>query len=141
VLEIIAQKSKCSFSLTRGKEIVTLSGEELERRASTEEKIADVLPTFLGVKSPKGTKLWERFQDLKTARDSTIHCKSKEARMGINQDRESLFFQFFRREAKEFPKIAFEVMEYFHPDGKLPRWAVAAKERIYSPEHGLAADE
>ncbi len=135
--QIIAQKPQSSFSLPRGKSVLNLSAEELERRASTEEKVADILPSFLNLKSPKGTKLWERFQDLKTARDSTIHCKSKEMRTDITVDRESLFFQFFRREPTEFPAIAFEVIQYFHKDGKLPRWAITAKKRIDSARNGL----
>jgi hypothetical protein len=138
--EIIAQNPQSSFRLVRGKEVLTLSGEELERRASTEEKVADLLPLFLGLKCPKGTKLWERFQDLKTARDSTIHCKSKEMRTDITVDRESLFFQFFRREPTEFPAIAFEVIEYFHKEAKLPRWAITAKKRIDSAKNGLTGD-
>jgi hypothetical protein len=135
--EIIAQKSQSSFGLTRGKDILTLSGVDLERKASTDEKVADILPAFLGLKSPKGTQLWERFQGLKTARDSTIHCKSNDLRTVITEDRESLFFQFFRREPTDFPAIAFEVIEYFHQDGKLPRWGIAAKKRIQSVKNGL----
>jgi hypothetical protein len=139
--ETIAQKSQSSFGLTRGKDVLTLSGVELERKASTDEKVADILPSFLGLKSPMGTELWERFQDLKTARDSTIHCKSKEIRTAIAEDRESLLFQFFRREPTEFPTIAFEVIEYFHHDGKLPRWAIVAKKRIQSAENGFTGDD
>jgi hypothetical protein len=52
-----------------------------------------------------------------------------------SEDRESLFFQFFRREPTEFPAIAFDVIEYFHQDGKLPRWAIAAKIRIESAQN------
>jgi hypothetical protein len=139
--ETIAHKSQSSFALTRGKDVLTLSGVELERKASTDEKVADILPSFLGLKSPKGTKLWERFQDLKTARDSTIHCKSNEIRTSITEDRESLFFQFFHREPTEFPTIAFEVIEYFHHDGKLPRWAIAAKKRIQSAQAECSGDD
>jgi hypothetical protein len=49
--EIIAQNAQTSFKLTRGKDILTLGGEELERRASTEEKIGRILPSFLGIKA------------------------------------------------------------------------------------------
>jgi hypothetical protein len=139
--ETIAQRPQSNFGLTRGKDVLTLSGIELERKASTDEKVADILPSFLGLKSPKGTKLWERFQDLRTARDSTIHCKSKEIRTAITEDRESLFFQFFRREPTEFPSIAFEIIEYFHHDGKLPRWAIAARKRIQLIQGGSTDDD
>lgn len=134
--EIIAQKPQSTFDLVRGKNVVSLRGEDLERRASTEEKIADVLPLFLGLNPPRGSRLWDRFQDLKTSRDSTIHCKSKEIRADITLDRESLFFHFFRREPTDFPTIAFEVIEYFHQDGRLPRWALAAKKRIQLARSG-----
>jgi len=138
--EIIARKAQSGFNLKRGKDVITVKGEELERRASTEEKLGSILPSFLGIEGPKGMKLWERFQDLKAARDSTIHCKSTETKTDITVDRESLFFQFFRREPIEFPTIAFELIEYFYHDGKLPRWAIAAKNRIRSAQGGLVID-
>lgn len=133
--EIISRNAQTSFNLTRGKKFITLRGEELERRASTEEKIAQILPSFLHLASPTSTKLWERFLDLKTARDSTVHCKSAETKTNITVDRESLFFQFFRQDPTEFPFTAFEIIEYFHRNG-LPRWAIAAKVRIQSAQNG-----
>lgn len=128
--DVIARELKGTFELTRNRETLKLTGEELERRASTDEKLGEILPALLGIKTPKGTKLWERYLDLKSARDATVHFKSLETRAGHNIDRESLFFQFFRREPTEFPKIALEVVEYLHATKELPRWGKAAKDLI-----------
>lgn len=86
----------------------------------------------LNIKSPKGTKLWERFLDLKTARDATVHFKSRETGPRQNIDEDSLFFQFFRRDPTEFPKMAFEIIAYFYGTNELPRWAKSAKDLIAS---------
>jgi hypothetical protein len=128
--DVISRELKGTFQLGRSKEILKLTGEELERRASTDEKLGAILPRLLAIKTPKGTKVWERYLDLKAARDATVHFKSLETRSGQNIDRESLFFQFFRRDSTEFPRMAMEVIEYFHATKELSRWGKAAKELI-----------
>lgn len=43
--EVISKELRGTFDLVRSKETLKLSGEELERRASTDEKLGDVLPS------------------------------------------------------------------------------------------------
>lgn len=43
--QIIAQKPQSGFGLKRGKDVLTVSGVELERKTSTDEKVADILPS------------------------------------------------------------------------------------------------
>src|ERR1700730_2196975 len=57
--DVIGRELKGTFELGRNKETLKLTGEELERRASTDEKLGVVLPRLLAIKTPKGTKLWE----------------------------------------------------------------------------------
>jgi hypothetical protein len=130
--ELIAQHCAVPYHLKRRDKTMVLDSEKLERIASTEEKLGDILPHLVALKTPKGTELWRRFLEVKAARDSTVHCKSKESRNNRSQklDEHSLFFQFFRRKPTEYPVVAFDFIKYFHPNGQLPRWAVEAENRI-----------
>lgn len=125
---IIAEKLKTPLQLERRKEMVEFSPEELERVASTEEKLGVILPRVLNIPSPKGKKLWQEFVKLKQARDSTIHLKSRDAYTG-KIDKESLFFRFLNSQAKELPKTAFNLIEYFLKSG-MPRWALYARRKL-----------
>ncbi len=129
--EMIARHCPMPYHLKRGDRTMVLDGEKLERIASTDEKIGDILPHLLTVKTPKGTELWKRFLNVKAARDSTVHCKSKESRSRVGElDTQSLFFQFFRRKPMEYPVVAFDIIKHFHPKGDLPRWAIEIENRI-----------
>jgi hypothetical protein len=129
--EQIARHCTTPYHLLRNEKTMVLNSEKLERIASTDEKVGDILPQLLSMKTPKGTELWERFLALKVARDSTVHCKSKEMRSYyLELDKQSLFFQFFRRKATDYPRAAFELIRYFHPNGELSRWALSAERRL-----------
>jgi hypothetical protein len=128
--QTIVRHSAVAFTLKRGKESISLSAEDLERRASTEEKVATIVPQTLGLQSPKGTKVWENFLELKAARDSTIHFKTKEMKNDFGVDRESLFFQSFRRQPTNFPETALDVISYLHREGTLPSWIIELRGRI-----------
>jgi hypothetical protein len=130
--DVISREVKSTYVLARKRDDLVLSADELERVASTDEKVGDIVPKLLSVASPKGRAIWERYLDLKLARDSTVHFKSRDAYTRQELDRESLFFQFFRRDAKEFPKIAFELIECFYAGKDLPRWAERVREMIAS---------
>lgn len=54
---------------------VTRQRTEILERSTLEEKLAVILPAILNVKSPKGTRVWERFVDLKRMRDRITHPK------------------------------------------------------------------
>jgi hypothetical protein len=90
------------------------------------------VPSLLKTSSLKGTNLWQRFLDLKTVRDSTIHFKSTEPLNTYQADAESLFFQFFRRSPTEYPVTAFDIIKHFYHPDELPRWAISAERRIQS---------
>jgi len=126
---IISQKVKAPFKLLRRDVPVEFTPMELERFASTEEKLGAILPTVLDVETPKGKKSWQNFVGLKQARDSTIHLKSYDS-FTEDADKESLFYQFLNSQAKDLPKTALEMIEYFLPDSNMPRWILYAKRKI-----------
>ncbi len=64
-----------SFSLSRDGEQVEMSNAEVQRRASTTEKLISILPAFTGVKSIKGGKLWPPFKELMHVRNASVHFK------------------------------------------------------------------
>lgn len=52
--------------------------ETIERFLSLDEKLTSVLPEILGCKSPKGTRCWRDYRELKDARDRIIHMKTED---------------------------------------------------------------
>lgn len=50
----------------------------IERHLSTDDKLNLVLPEVLQCKSPKGTRCWEDYKHLKSARDRIIHMKTED---------------------------------------------------------------
>jgi hypothetical protein len=104
-----------------------LTPSEAERNLSTEEKIAQALPTIVGIPSPRGNRVWQAFKMLKVGRDATVHLKSHDAYTRNNVDRESLFFYYLNHDVRKFPAAAIKVISHFWPNG-LPRWLQHAKE-------------
>lgn len=120
------------FPIPRRKgEIVEMSADEIIRELGTQEKLDLVLPSFLGVKSPKGNKLWHRFVELKRFRDSIIHPKTSDTNPKGKIDRESLFFKFFRVNTTSYPLISMDVISYYLPSTSgIPRWLLLAREQF-----------
>jgi hypothetical protein len=116
----IQTRLKGTYSIERKGEMKALTADELERELKTSEKLATVLPDLLKVKTPKGTKTWERFVKLKRVRDSTIHLKQRDAQSKL--DMESLYFQFLNHNAKDFPKAALAMVQHFKPLKGGPLW-------------------
>lgn len=54
------------------------SKETIERHLSIDEKLTSVLPEILGCTSPKGTRCWQDYKQLKNARDRIIHMKTED---------------------------------------------------------------
>lgn len=123
----IANELTGTFDLQRRKDVKTYTPLELEREASTEEKLCNVLPVILGIASPKGKRVWENFIKLKRARDATTHLKSTD--QYPNQysktqvvDRDTLFYQFLNNDPADFPIFAIVMIKYFAEVKGVPRW-------------------
>ncbi|MCX6096763.1 MAG: hypothetical protein NT125_08690 [Candidatus Bipolaricaulota bacterium] len=54
--------------------------EEIERSLPLDTKLGDVLPAVLASDNPRGTEVWERYLELKGARDRLIHLKDQDRR-------------------------------------------------------------
>ena len=125
--QTIANELKDTFNLERKKQIQTFTALELEREASTEEKLCNVLPQILGIASPKGLKVWENFVKLKRGRDATVHMKSTDqypnqyATMEI-EDKDTLFYQFLNNNPADFVKYGVNMIRYFAEAKGAPRW-------------------
>ena len=92
----------------------------IERWLSLDEKLSEVLPEAKSVDSPKGSKCWQGYKELKTTRDRIIHMK-KEDRRSSGPDIPTLWHKLFKVNA---PYIqAKEVIDYFvKKTGVPPRW-------------------
>lgn len=116
----IVHNAKGDIRVNRRNKWITYTPLEAERKLSTEEKAAIVLPEILGISTPKGKIPWEGFKTLKTARDSTIHIKNKD----IHQlsESENLFFNLLIDDPELYPKYAYQLIEWFFKGRKPPRW-------------------
>ncbi len=63
-------------TVDKGNNQIELDYKDIERKLSTTEKLDKVLPDALKVNSPKGTKVWQNYVELKRLRDRLIHLKS-----------------------------------------------------------------
>lgn len=92
----------------------------IERWLSLDEKLSNVLPEAKSVDSPKGSKCWQGYKELKTTRDRIIHMK-KEDRRSSGPDIPTLWHELFKVNS---PYIqAKEIIDYFvKKTGVQPRW-------------------
>jgi hypothetical protein len=119
-----------TITIVHRRKVVELGATELERRLSTSEKYALVLPMILDLSLSKSTRLWQRFRALEKARDAAVHLKSLELQgRGGTVDRESLFFTMLRDDPREYPRIAIAMMRHFIEVNTEP-WLAFAEEQI-----------
>jgi hypothetical protein len=58
--------------------LVVLWKPSIERQVDLSEKLATILPDVMKVASPKGTKTWQDYIELKRMRDRLVHMKSSD---------------------------------------------------------------
>ena len=128
-----ALEAFCNYSISRNwrkpieikrkKKKELLNHEETERQLSTEEKLKSVLPKIYNKPTPAGKAIWERFIEIKKARDSCIHIKYRDqCSNGQTIDEGSLFFHFLGNDPTIFPSVAKEMITYFYAQEDRPRW-------------------
>lgn len=92
----------------------------IERWLSLDEKLSNVLPEAKSVDSPKGSKCWQGYRELKTTRDRIIHMK-KEDRRSSGPDIPTLWHKLFKVNSPHIQ--AKEVIDYFvKKTESQPRW-------------------
>lgn len=126
----ISRKLDGVFPFERGtgdkKEVKEMTADDLERWASTEDKLDQVLPRLLEMTSPKGKAAWANFVVLQRARNATIHLKAQDQNPRIkgaeDLDRPSLFYRFLHDDVSALPKAAVSMIHYFARFPEVPRW-------------------
>lgn len=128
--EMIAKNLNGVYRLKRGNKVRKLSADKLQRNASTEEKLATILPEILEVNSPRHKKIWENFKELKKMRNTIIHLKDHEAYTN-EIDEETLFYEFFMTEVDKFPKFALEMIEFFIDSKEADPWLESYHKQLF----------
>lgn len=76
-----------SYDLKNAKsEATTITGSEIERRVSLDEKLKCVLPAAHNIPNPAGTKAWQGFRHLKQVRDRLVHLKTVDRKASGPED-------------------------------------------------------
>ncbi|MCB2427690.1 hypothetical protein [Methylophaga pinxianii] len=88
----------------------TANKQQIERYISLEEKLDQVLPEVLGVKSLKNHRSWSEFKKLKKLRDRIIHMKTQD-RKSSGPENDTLWHQLLILSMPH--KTAFDVIRYF----------------------------
>ena len=91
----------------------------VQREASTEEKIATVLPALVKRPFDKSGKLWQQFSILRQVRDKTIHLKTEDHRSAQPLDRDTIFYRLLNNRPRSYPETALGVMRHFIGSGEL----------------------
>lgn len=102
-----------------GKPPVLLTGAEIERKISLDEKLKKALPAFLGRPSPAGGILWVDYTELQDNRDRLIHLKSVDRRASGPED-ETIWGKLLRIGDRSYPDIAKRMIAAFYPADR--RW-------------------
>ena len=125
---VIAEKIEPgqTYRLTRGKRSAELDAEELQRRASTDEKVTAVLPELLARPSLRdGRSLWDRYTQLKKERDAIVHLKAEDAYPKYRTVVPSIYHRFLDKGVARHPVTALRVLAHFET-GETPRWLTGA---------------
>lgn len=121
-----------TLTLERHKGPISLNAAALQREASTEEKIASVLPTLLSIPFDKRDKLWQKFTILRKVRDSIVHLKSHDHHVRGEVDKQTVFYRLLNNDPRLYPRTALEVMRLFSGGANLS-WLAHAEQRLETP--------
>lgn len=84
--------------------------EDIERFVPLDEKLASVLPEVFACASPKGSRCWQEYQQLKGIRDRIVHMKSND-RKSSGPDVETVWKAIVLAPAPH--RLAKSVIDYF----------------------------
>lgn len=104
------------YEYQRGSGIfVSQSKEAIERRVDLSEKLATILPEIMNVPSPKGTKIWQQFVELKRMRDRVIHLKSSDRATSKDRDLypDSIWSKLLDPSQPNYPSYAKHVITHY----------------------------
>jgi hypothetical protein len=123
---IIEKNVKNPYPLKRmksGKEKIEYLGKkELQRNVSTDEKLSTLLPEILKINSPRHTKIWESYKNLKKIRDASIHAKPYEFK-DILEDRNSILFLLYYCDPKKIVEDTLKLAKFFTEKNDEKKWS------------------
>ncbi len=116
----VRDDNRCTEEFTKGQaEILSL-----------DTKLDAVLPPIFGVKSPKGTYVWNRYKIIKKLRDRIIHPKSQDRRP-TKSNEETIWKELLD---KTMPNVALEAKNmigyYLNGASEPPRWFIKFPHKI-----------
>lgn len=135
--EIIAAYVKGTIPIKQNNKIKNLNKKQLQENLSLKMKIGTVLPKIFSISSPEdlqGKEIWNQYIELDRVRNTTIHLNSITEHSGTDIDKESLFFEFFKTDAKNYPKYTLDIIDYFKPNIKNQtneKWVDEARKILY----------
>lgn len=112
--ESIPKDFKYSFKKKKTGEEITYGKNDIERWINLDEKLSEVLPSIFSVKTPKGTKVWEKYKKLKETRDRIIHLKSVDQKASGPDDK-TIWGILLRAHSIPFCNHAHEIIGHFKP--------------------------
>ena len=86
--------------------------DQIERHLSLDIKLSQVLPEITGIKFPKGNKLWNEYDSLKTIRDRIIHVKAADVGLRGNQV-ENIWTDLLARRKVDASIVAHKIIQHF----------------------------
>lgn len=104
---------------------------QVENGISLDEKLGVILPAIFDVGSPKGTKIWENYVDLKRARDRIIHMKSEDIKNQSSIQMDTLWKRLISDVHTNPAKVVVEIAEHFLQNAESPpQWIEKAREEL-----------
>ena len=99
-----------------------MSAEEIERKVSTGEKLQTLLPRLMGRESIKGKLIWQKFMELKSVRDASIHFKTcDQYPIGGDLTPRHVIYKMINGDPMIFPRTAIATIAHFAKQ-EPPRW-------------------
>lgn len=104
-----------------GGEQKTYNKEEIERRTSLDYKLDSILPQICSISSPKGIQVWEKYKQVKKARNRIIHLETAD-RTATGPDTETIWGDILKMHQKPFCDYAYQIIGYYKPAVDNRRW-------------------
>lgn len=121
--QLVVELAKESIALKRKKgAVVSLTPEEAERQASTDEKVKRLVPDLVGVPTPCGKAIWDTYLRIKHVRDAVTHFKRHDQMRHADRAHEpTVLLDLYALDCFALPEDALAVLAYFQPAAK-ERW-------------------
>ena len=125
----IVGSGKSKIEIQRKDKNLSLDRREAERTLSTAEKLGYVVPKIIGIESPKGVAVWQRFRELEKIRDEVVRLKNQTLVSSETENESRVLFQLLETDNRIWPQNALKLLLTYYSD-QLPRWIKALQSRL-----------